>query len=336
MAIEDTGNPPASASCSTDSESEYSEIRRRIVVNKDEDCKKLGIDPPLFICAPMVRYSKLHFRRLVSLYGCELAYTPMIYAHCFVASEKCRANEFTTDEGDWPIVQFAANKPEDFARAAELVYGDVKGIDLNCGCPKSDVRSEGFGSKMLENPELISDIVKQTRNRISDPDFTISVKIRIRHPLSETVDMCRKFESAGVSHIAVHGRTVSQRAESPDFEAIGHVKASVQVPVYANGGCTSYRQALEIASITGADGIMVGEGLLSNPALFGGHQKTPVDCIKDWFSIATDMDVHYTLLHRHTAFMSNSLFTKSQRMELQKQNSVTDVINFVREQLSGF
>ena len=49
----------------------------------------------------------------------------MIYAKCFVASDKCRSVEFTTDDEDWPIVQFAANKPEEFAAAAEYVYGFV-------------------------------------------------------------------------------------------------------------------------------------------------------------------------------------------------------------------
>jgi hypothetical protein len=47
----------------------------------------------------------------------------MIYANCFVASEECRAVEFSTDETDFPIVQFAAKDPVDFASAAELVYG---------------------------------------------------------------------------------------------------------------------------------------------------------------------------------------------------------------------
>lgn len=63
-----------------------------------------------------------------------------------------------------------------------------------------------------------------------------------------------QFEAAGVSHIGVHGRTVDMRAEPADYEAIGLVKSSVNVPVYANGGCTSYNQALEIAAITNADG----------------------------------------------------------------------------------
>jgi tRNA-dihydrouridine synthase len=71
-------------------------------------------------------------------------------------------------------------------------FRQVAGVDLNCGCPKKDVRREGVGSKLLDNPELIMDIVKQTRARISDPTFTVSTKIRIKYPLEQTVDMCKK------------------------------------------------------------------------------------------------------------------------------------------------
>ena len=63
------------------------------------------------ICAPMVRYSKLSFRRLVRKYGCDVAVTPMILADTFVASSKARDVEFTTSPTDRPLmVQFAANK----------------------------------------------------------------------------------------------------------------------------------------------------------------------------------------------------------------------------------
>ena len=61
------------------------------------------------ISAPMVRYSKLSFRRLVRKYGADVAFTPMIMADSFVASEKSRDIEFTTAPSDRPlIVQFAA------------------------------------------------------------------------------------------------------------------------------------------------------------------------------------------------------------------------------------
>jgi tRNA-dihydrouridine synthase 4 len=59
----------------------------------------------------------------VKPYGCDLIYTPMIYADCFIKSEKCRQVEFQPAQGDWPIVQFAAKTPEEFATAAEMVYG---------------------------------------------------------------------------------------------------------------------------------------------------------------------------------------------------------------------
>ena len=63
------------------------------------------------ISAPMVRYSKLSFRRLVREYGVDLAFTPMIMADSFVLSTKSRDVEFTTATSDRPlVVQFAANK----------------------------------------------------------------------------------------------------------------------------------------------------------------------------------------------------------------------------------
>uniref|UniRef100_A0A1I8BDF7 Dus domain-containing protein n=1 Tax=Meloidogyne hapla TaxID=6305 RepID=A0A1I8BDF7_MELHA len=245
--------------------------------------------PPLFVAAPMVRYSKFPFRRLVKKYGCDIVYTPMIYADCFIKSEKCRAVEFVPNEEDFPIVQFAAKKPEDFAGAAELVYGHCQGIDLNCGCPKRDVRSQGFGSKLLDDPQLIFDIVRQCRGRISDPDFSISIKIRLKKSMEETVDICRKAEYAGISHIAVHGRTVEQRNEPPSYDSISTIKQALKIPVYANGNCKTRLEALKISKLTKADGIMVANGLLDNPAMFAGYLKTPKECILDWLEMENNL-----------------------------------------------
>jgi len=309
-------------------ELEPSTSTSRIIVDKDADCKRLGIKKPLFICAPMVRYSKLPFRKLVKLYGADIVYTPMIYAENFVASDLCRANEFTTDSSDSPIVQFAAKDPIDFANAAEIIYGQASGIDLNCGCPKSDVRSGGYGSKLLENPELISEIVKQTRRKISDPNFTVSTKIRIKYPIEITVNLCKQLEAAGVDHIAVHGRTVAMRKEPADYQSIKLIKGSVNVPVFANGGCKTYQEALDIAVLTGVDGIMVAEALLENPALFAGHDKTPVSCLKDWFDISKEVEMILRLFQRHTEFMSHNILSKQQRAELHLRNTQTDIMDY--------
>lgn len=204
------------------------------------------------ICAPMVRYSRQAFRMLVRKYGCDLAFTPMIMSNSFVQSVQCRENEFIPHSEDRPLVaQFAANNAEDFALATEMVYPHVDGVDLNCGCPQRWAMAEGYGAKLIRDPESVRDIIRQTRNRIPDSDFSISVKIRIHKDLTETVDMCRKFESAGASFVTVHGRTTKERCQTPHYDFIKAIKDSLTVPVIANGGVKRSEDIYKVEQLTG-------------------------------------------------------------------------------------
>ncbi|KAH9363648.1 hypothetical protein HPB48_000003 [Haemaphysalis longicornis] len=136
--------------------------------------------------------------------------------------------------------------------------------------------AEGYGAHLLSHPELVRDMVHQTRNRLSDPRFTTSVKIRVcsdirqvpgaiyGHMCSDnrsdvlrfrkTVDFCQKLEAAGVSFVTVHGRTKDQRSEPVDLEAIRTVKDSLRIPVVANGDVTSLSKAQDICQATGVNG----------------------------------------------------------------------------------
>lgn len=49
------------------------------------------------------------------------------------------------------------------------------GIDINCGCPQRWVMKEGYGSAMLEKPELIKDMVHVAKEATNLP---CSIKIR--------------------------------------------------------------------------------------------------------------------------------------------------------------
>lgn len=42
---------------------------------------------------------------------------------------------------------------------------------------------EGYGACLINKPEIVKDVVLQTRNRIPSTDFTVSVKIRIHDDL---------------------------------------------------------------------------------------------------------------------------------------------------------
>lgn len=187
-------------------------------------------DKPVKICAPMVRYSKLAFRNLVRLYDCDIAFSPMIMADSFFMSQKARDNEFTTNKDDHPlIVQFAANNAHYFASSAELISPYCNGVDLNCGCPQRWALKEGIGACLINNAEFVCDVVKQTRAKVNNPNFSTSVKIRIHNDLTRTVDLCRQMEKAGASFITVHGRTREQRGEPVNLNAI----RKVDIPIKA-------------------------------------------------------------------------------------------------------
>jgi len=287
--------------------------------------------PPVKICAPMVRYSKLAFRNLVRLYDCDLVFSPMILADSFYQSQKARDNEFTTNEEDNPlIVQFAANKAEFFSGSAELVAKYCNGVDLNCGCPQRWAWKEGIGACLINNPQFVSDVVKQTKAKISDPNFSVSVKIRIHTDISRTVDLCRQIEAAGASFITVHGRTKDQKGEPVNLEAIKIIKDSLDIPVVANGDVKSLTDVNETVDATGVDGVMAARGMLENPAMYAGYDTTPDQCLADWVRISLNTGTPFTCFHHHLIYMCEKRTSRADRRVFNSLTSTAAVLDYIR------
>jgi len=178
----------------------------------------------------------------------------MIMADSFVASEKARNNEFTSNTQDKPlIVQFAATNGTDFANAAELVAPYSNGVDLNCGCPQGWAMKMGVGAQMLSDPENIKDIVKTTKARVPS-GFSVSVKMRLRSSLKASVALCQQLENAGADFVTVHGRTKDQKSDPVDVEALGTIVSSVGIPVVANGDVKTLQDVQDIQQRTGCKG----------------------------------------------------------------------------------
>lgn len=77
---------------------------------------------------------------------------------------------------------------------------------------------------------------------------------RIHKDLRQTVDLCQKAESAGVSWITVHGRTAEERHQPVHYDAVKTVKDSVSVPVIANGDIKYLHDVQSTYRLTGVDG----------------------------------------------------------------------------------
>ncbi|KAF8734058.1 Dihydrouridine synthase (Dus), partial [Rhizoctonia solani] len=258
----------------------------------------------LNIAAPMVRYSKLPFRHLVSLYDVHITHTPMIMAAEFSRSAIARHSDFTTsseERGHFSLVekgaggrtrhvrgslvaQFAANDPKAFADACELIHPHVDGVDLNCGCPQPWAYSEHVGSWLLRQPERVRDLVRAAKDRLGW-DYSVSIKVRVDSDLKRTQQLMetgRKIYAhawsltyshflavhAGASYITVHGRTRQQASTVPvNLPAISFARECVKgdLPVVANGDAWSNVENEIIRRETGCESVMSARGLLANP-----------------------------------------------------------------------
>ncbi|KAH3880911.1 tRNA-dihydrouridine(20a/20b) synthase [NAD(P)+]-like [Dreissena polymorpha] len=288
------------------------------------------------VCAPMVRYSKLPFRMLVRQYGCDLAFTPMIIANSFVASLKARDSEFTTCREDRPlIVQFAAHNDVDFGNAAGIVSPYADGVDLNCGCPQRWAMADGYGACLIKKPALVRDMVLQARNRVDRLDFTVSIKIRIHDDIRETVEYCRTMEAAGVSWIAVHGRTKEQRNQPVNLEAVKLIRENLSIPVVANGDIKSMEDVNSVSTFTGVQGVMSARGMLQNPAMFTGLENTPLQCMEDWVAIALQYGTPFSIFHHHLMYMCERIMSKAERRIFNSLPSTAAVLDYLRENYTG-
>ncbi|KAF0030505.1 hypothetical protein F2P81_017236 [Scophthalmus maximus] len=279
----------------------------------------------------MVRYSKLAFRSLVRKYDCDICFTPMIVAADFMRSVKARDSEFTTAERDRPLIaQFAAHDAQTLADAACVVAPFSDGVDLNCGCPQRWAMSAGYGACLINKPELVKDMVRLVRNQVDNPNYTASIKIRIHKDLRQTVDLCQKAESAGVSWITVHGRTTDERHQPVHYDAIKTIKDSISVPVIANGDIKYLRDVESIHHLTGVDGVMAARGLLANPAMFAGYEDTPLECIWDWVDIAIEQGTPFTCFHHHLIYMLERVSSQPERKVFNSLSSTSAVIDYLQ------
>lgn len=100
--------------------------------------------------------------------------------------------------------------------------------------------------------------------------FTVptSVKLRLCQPNQKTLDLSRRLEGCGASWITLHARTVSARRRrqgAADLSEVKRLKEGLSIPVISNGNVRAHTDLWDNLSLTGADGVMVGETLLGNP-----------------------------------------------------------------------
>ena len=222
------------------------------------------------VLAPMAGVTDLAFRILAKEMGCGLVVSEMISAKGLLHKNVRTQEMLQIDPRERPTaIQLFGSDPGELAEAAVIAsqYGtDI--IDFNMGCPTPKIVRNGEGSALLRYPDRAARILKAMVDAV---DIPVTVKIRSGwdHANINAVCVAKQLEQAGVSAIAVHGRTREQfYSGRADWSVIRDVKNAVTIPVIGNGDVRSVEDAKSLLVQTGCDAVMIGRAACGNPWIF--------------------------------------------------------------------
>ena len=225
---------------------------------------------PGVVLAPMAGVTDKPFRLLCKRMGAGLAVSEMTTADPRLWNTTKSLRRMDHDGEPEPVsVQIAGYDPGMLAEAAK--YNADHGaqiVDINMGCPAKKVCNVWSGSALLQDEPLVARILAAVVKAVHIP-VTLKIRTGWDRDNRNALTIARIAEDAGIAALAVHGRTRADKYEGDaEYATIAAVKASVRIPVMANGDVVTPEKAREVLAATGADAIMVGRGAQGRPWIF--------------------------------------------------------------------
>lgn len=172
------------------------------------------------------------------------------------------------NEGLPAVPQLLTRDPEDFLWAArELQAMGYREVNLNLGCPSGTVVAKGKGAGMLADPGKLDRFLDAV---FGGTDMAVSLKVRLGlsdpEEFSALLDVFARYP---VALLIIHPRVREDYYSRPLRPAFFRMALErCTGPVCYNGGlrteadCRAFSDAFPTV-----DRVMIGQGLLANPAL---------------------------------------------------------------------
>ena len=234
----------------------------------------MKIGPYIFtspvIAAPMAGVTDQPFRNLCRRLGAALTVSEMVTSDTKLWSSKKTQFRLNHRGEEAPrTVQIAGTDPLKMAEAAKMnVDLGAQIIDINMGCPAKKVCKTAAGSALLRDEPLVAAILRSVSEEVDVP-VTLKIRTGWDRDSKNAIRIAKIAEDCGIQALAIHGRTRNDFFNGEaEYETIAAVKASVGIPIIANGDIDSPEKALHVLKATGADAVMIGRAAQGRPWIF--------------------------------------------------------------------
>lgn len=250
------------------------------------------LQKPILAVAPMADVTDAAFRRLIAKYSDWDNLDNVVMWTEFVAADglmratpdgkaKLMADLIYT-EGERPIVAQLFTSNEEHMEAAARLCAELgyDGIDINMGCPDRSIEKQGCGSAMIKTPEVAKKIIQAAQRGAGG--VPVSVKTRIGYATDEIDTWIPTLLTEQPAALTVHLRTRKQLSKVPaDWSLMPRIvklrdELSPETIVLGNGDVLSVENGRLKATLSGADGVMIGRALFGNPWFFHPNSRLPL------------------------------------------------------------
>ncbi|MCD8299801.1 MAG: tRNA-dihydrouridine synthase [Clostridiales bacterium] len=156
--------------------------------------------------------------------------------------------------------------------AKELEALGYKEVNLNLGCPSKTVVTKGRGAGLLADPEKLDRLLSDIFEGLVGTGINISLKTRIgMSDPEEFVRILGIYDRYPAGELIIHPRLQEDYyGNHPNMEMFSYALEHTSLPVVYNGDIFTaelYRKFHH--EYPQVDAVMMGRGVLVNPALFG-------------------------------------------------------------------
>ncbi len=284
--------------------------------------------------------------------GIDGYFTPFLrYEHGEIRSKDIRDVERKNNTVENLVPQIIAATPDEMRHLLDLIRNEgYKCVDINMGCSFPLQARKKHGAGILPHPDLVAGILEEVK-RIND--ITFSIKMRLGwEEKSEWKSLIDIINNAPLSHVTMHPRLGIEQYKKPvDIDAFAEFYNACKHPVVYNGDLLTLQDIQRVENeFPKLKGIMLGRGLLANPALGVEYSSGKAMANKDCAALVRKMhdrmhDVMSQRLQGNTQYLNKLKpyweyllpdMLKRDKKAILKATSIDKYMQAVNEGLSNF